>query len=93
MGSVIGIVLALCVGLLIFVVKDVKGVRTKAKKILFSFLSTEVLLALQLGFDGFDFYTEIVVHNAPPVNPFLRPSLSQSSEFGDRPLLQLHAFC
>jgi len=49
MGSVIGIVLALCVGLLIFVVKDVKGVRTKTKKILFSFLSTEVLLAFSWG--------------------------------------------
>ena len=48
----VGTVLALCVGLLIFVTRKHPA---KAKKILAGFLKTEVLIALRLAFDLLDF--------------------------------------
>ena len=57
MGIAIGTVLAFCVGLLaLYVHKN----RAQAKKILVSFLSVEVLISLQIGFNVLDFYTECV---------------------------------
>ena len=70
MGAAIGSVLALCIGLFIFLVRKNPQ---RARKILEDFLSVEVQIALRITFDAVDFYTDsrmlfVNVFSAPPAD-------------------------